>query len=41
MNSNAIRSSRLNLSLSGVSKSATRGEKIAEIHGYKILEIKL
>ncbi len=34
-------SRRLNLSLSGVSQSVTRGEKIAEIHGYKLLERKL
>ncbi len=34
-------SRRLNLSLSGVSQSVTRGEKIAEIHGYKLLKKKL
>ena len=34
-------SRRLNLSLSGVSQSVMRGEKIAEIHGYKLLEKKL
>ena len=29
-------SKRLNLSLSGVSQSVTRGEKIAEINGFKL-----
>ncbi len=34
-------SKRLNLSLSGVSQSVTRGEKIAEINGFKLLDRKL
>jgi len=34
-------SRRLNLSLSGVSQSVTRGEKIAEINGFKLLDRKL
>ena len=34
-------SRRLNLSLSGVSQSVTRGENIAEINGFKLLERKL
>ena len=34
-------SRRLNLSLSGVSQSVTRGEKIADINGLKLLERKL
>ena len=32
---------RLNLSLSGVSQSVTRGEEIAEINGFKLLQTKL
>jgi hypothetical protein len=31
----------LNLSLTGVSKTVMRGEKIAEINGFKLLDIKL
>ena len=34
-------SRRLNFSLSGVSQSVTRGEKIAEINGLRLLERKL
>ncbi len=34
-------SRRLNLSLSGVSQSAIRGEKIAELNGFKLLDKKL
>ena len=34
-------SRRLNLSLSGVSQSVTRGEKIAEINGFELLDRKL
>jgi len=34
-------SRRLNLSLSGVSQSVNRGEKIAEINGFKLLDRKL
>ena len=34
-------SRRLNLSLTGVSQSVARGEKLAEIHGYRLLEKKL
>ena len=34
-------SRRLNLSLSGVSQSVMRGEKIAEINGFKLLDTNL